>query len=262
MENILITLITKIKLMSRRILIVEDEGILRVGTTLQLMSLGFEVVGHFQTGEEAVDNVVDLNPDLILMDIQLSGEMNGIETVREIQKKIDVPIVYLSAYSSHELIEEAETTKPFRYLVKPLDEMELKFTIETAIDTYQRQKMVEIKDEVLDNLQGLLYRFFVKDKKVTFINGPSEAIIGLSVRELTDFEGHFLEQFIIEEDQKNVLNIMNNSLSSKVPFIMNYRIRAKDSKINYFHEMGKPVYGDEGEVTHIDGIIFDLNTDH
>jgi two-component system, response regulator PdtaR len=247
--------------MSRKILIVEDEGILRVGTTLQLMSLGFEVVGHFQTGEEAVDNVVDLNPDLILMDIQLAGKMNGIETVREIQKKIDVPVVYLSAYSSHELIEEAETTKPFRYLVKPLDEMELKFTIETAIDTYQRQKRVEIKDEVLDNLHGLLYRFFVKDKKVNFINGSSESIIGLSERELTDFEGHFLEQFIIEEDQENVLNTMNNSLNSKVSFRMNYRIR-NNNKINYFHEMGQPVYGDEGEITHIDGIIFDLNTEH
>lgn len=248
--------------MSRRILIVEDEGILRVGTTLQLMSLGFEVVGHFQTGEEAVDNVVDLNPDLILMDIQLAGKMNGIETVREMQKKIDVPVVYLSAYSSHDLIEEAETTKPFRYLVKPLDEMELKFTIETAIDTYRREKMVEIKEEVLDNLQGLLYRFFVKDKKVNFINGPSESIIGLNEREITDFEGHFLEQFILEEDQETVINTMNNSLNSKVPFTMNYRIRNNDNKINYFHEMGKPIYGDEGEVTHIDGIIFDLNVDH
>jgi PAS domain S-box-containing protein len=248
-------------LMSRRILIVEDEGILRVGTTLQLMSLGFEVVGYFPSGEEAIKNVTDLNPDLILMDIQLAGKMNGIETVREIQKKIDVPVVYLSAYSSHELIEEAETTKPFRYLVKPLDEMELKFTIETAIDTYQREKKVEIKDEVLNNLNGLLYRFSVKDKQVTFINGPFEELIGLNEDELIGFEGHFLEQFILDEDQESVLNRFNNSLNSKLPFAMNYRIKNRDNEINYFHEIGKPVLGDNGEINYIDGIIFDLNTD-
>jgi PAS domain S-box-containing protein len=146
--------------------------------------------------------------------------------------------------------------------VKPLDELELKFTIETAIDKYQREKMVEIKDEVLDNLQGLLYRYFVKDKRVTFINGTSEAIIGLNKKELIDFEGHFLEQFILEEDQETVVNTMNKALNSKVPFTMNYRIRNNDNEINYFHEMGKPVYGTEGKVTHIDGIIFDLNTEH
>lgn len=252
----------KINLMRKRILIVEDEGILRVGTTLQLMSLGFEVVGYYQSGEEAIKNVVDLNPDLILMDIQLAGKMNGIETVREMQKKIDVPVVYLSAYSSHDLIEEAETTKPFRYLVKPLDEMELKFTIETAIETYQREKKVEIKDEVLDNLNGLLYRFYVKDKKVTFINGPFEALTGLDVDELIGFEGHFLEQFILDEDQDGVLSTLNNSFNSKLPFSMNYRIRGSDNKISCLHEMGKPVFGKEGEINYIAGIIFDLNTDH
>ena len=93
------------QIMSKRILVVEDEEILRVGTTLHLKSFGYDVVGNFQRGEDAVEHVTDLNPDLILMDIKLSGKLDGIETVKQIQKKIDVPVIYLSAYSNDKLIE-------------------------------------------------------------------------------------------------------------------------------------------------------------
>jgi len=247
--------------MSKRILIVEDEGILRVGTTLQLISLGFEVVGYFQTGEEAIEQVTKLNPDLILMDIQLAGKINGIETVKEIQKKVDVPIVYLSAYSNHELIEEAETTNPFRYLIKPLDEMELKFTIETAIDSYKKNKEVEIKNEVLNNLNGLLYRFSMENREFTCMNGCFEAITGYTEDEIKSVAGHFLARIIMEEDHETVRNTLNNSLNLKKPYTVNYKIQNKNNKIRYIQEIGKPILGDNGEIKHIDGIIFDLNKD-
>ena len=248
--------------MSKRILIVEDEGILRVGTSLQLISLGFEVVGYFQRGEDAINQVTDLNPDLILMDIQLAGRINGIETAREIQKKTDIPIVYLSAYSDHELIKEAETTNPFRYLVKPLDEMELKFTIETAINSYRKNKVVEMKDEILNNLDGMLYRFSIKSRELTFGNGCFKEITGYTENEIISVDGHFLEQIIMEENREFVKNILNNSIKLKKPFTVNYKIKNKFNKINYFKEIGKPIIGDNGEITHIDGIIFDLKKDN
>jgi two-component system, response regulator PdtaR len=249
-----------INYMSKRILIVEDEGILRVGTTLQLMSLGYEVVGHFQSGEEAIRHVNELNPDLILMDIKLAGEMNGIETVKEIQKLITVPVVYLSAFSDNELIEEAETTNPFRYLIKPLDEIELKFTIETAIDLYEKEQKSEIQDNVLDNLNGILYRFHVKDRKLIYINGLFEKITGYNQDELKSLDGHFLGEFILHDDQETVNKTINNSLDLNKHYIVDYRIKNKHNEINYFHEIGKPVIAKDNEVTYIDGIIFDLKT--
>lgn len=246
--------------MSKRILIVEDEGILRVGTTLQLMSLGFEVIGHFQSGEEAIKNITDLNPDLILMDIKLAGEINGIETVRQIQKKIDVPVVYLSAYSNHELIEKAETTKPFRYLIKPLDEMELKFTIDKAIESYEKEKVQKIKNEVLNNLSGMLYRFSIEDRKVTFFNDHFENLMGLKEDELKTSEGHFLGPLIVQKDYESVQKTLKDSLNLKLPFTLNYRIKDKGNKIYHFQEMAKPVVGDNDDIRYIDGIIFDLKT--
>jgi two-component system, response regulator PdtaR len=247
-------------IMSKRILVVEDEEILRVGTTLHLKSFGYDVVGNFQRGEDAIANVIELKPDLILMDIKLSGEINGIETVKEIQKKIDVPVVYLSAYSNDELIEEAKSTKPFRYLIKPLDEMDLKYTIDGAIEAFKREQLYNIKDEVLANLNGMAYRHNIENGvKVTFFTDTFKKITGFNVDEIKSNGSHFLGSLIVNDDYESVINILNGSIESNKSFEMNYRIKNKNGDIKQFYEIGKPVFGQNNEIIHIDGIIFDLS---
>jgi len=251
-----------INLMTKRILIVEDEGILRVGTTLQLISFGYEVVGYFQCGEDAIEKVNDIKPDLILMDIKLAGKINGIETVRQIQKKIDVPIVYLSAYSNNELIEEAETTKPFRYLLKPLDEIELKFTIDMAIDFYEKEKLIKKLrniNNVLYNLNGMVYRYNIKgDGNVNFPSDIFEKITGFKKSDLKNNSKHFLESQILKEDRETVINSLNNSLNSHKPFKINYRIKTKNNQVKTIQEIGKPIIKYK-EVIYLDGVILDLS---
>jgi AmiR/NasT family two-component response regulator len=246
--------------MPKRILVVEDEGILRVGTTLHLKSFGYDVVGNFQRGEDAIEHAVDLKPDLLLMDIKLSGKLNGIETVKEIQKKIDVPVIYLSAYSNNDLIEEARSTKPFRYLIKPLNEMDLKFTIDTAIDSFNKEKLYDIKDEVLANLKGMTYRHdMINSLKITFFSDTFEKTTGFTVDDIKSNGSHFLGSLIVNEDYESVINILNHSIDKNKSFKMSYRIKSKDGNIKQFYEMGKPVLGKNNDIEYIDGIIFDLS---
>jgi PAS domain S-box-containing protein len=116
-----------------RIMIVEDEGIVGIDLKRTLIRLNYEVIAVVRTGEKAITTALEENPDLILMDIMLAGKMTGIEASEKIREKINVPIIYLTAYTDSETIKGAKTTEPFGYIVKPYDERVLFSTIEMAL---------------------------------------------------------------------------------------------------------------------------------
>jgi PAS domain S-box-containing protein len=117
----------------RRILIVEDELIVAKDLQNTLEARGYEVVGKAASGPEALEKAGNLNPDLILMDIILKGEADGIETAREIQKLRDVPVIFLTAYGDQETLERVKAVNPFGYILKPYEERELQTAIEVAL---------------------------------------------------------------------------------------------------------------------------------
>ncbi len=116
-----------------KILIVEDEYIIAMEIKSKLKSLGYEVTSIAKTGMEAIEKVDSEKPDLITMDIQLKGEMDGIEAAKHIRDKSDIPIVFLSAYAEEEKIERAKLTLPSGYLLKPVQNRDLKVTIEMTM---------------------------------------------------------------------------------------------------------------------------------
>ncbi len=117
----------------KRILVVEDDSIIAAYLQDTLIRMGFDVPDIASSGEQTLQIVARSSPDLILMDIQLKGEMNGITTARRIKSEFDIPIVYLTAYSENTLIEQAMATKPSGYLLKPVNEQELHATIIMAL---------------------------------------------------------------------------------------------------------------------------------
>lgn len=245
--------------MPNRILVVEDEEILRFGTILHLKSFGYDVVGNFKYGEDAVKHAADLKPDLILMDIKLAGDINGIETVKQIHKKLDVPVIYLSVYSDMQTIEKAKSTNPFRYMIKPFNEEELRFTIETAIKSYQQEKVLKIHENVMNNIRGIVYRFYNGENwKIDFFNSMLEKMTGFKFNELESSDIHFLMPLVVNEDREKLTKALNNSISLKKPFNITYGIKNKNGEIRQFYEIGKPVIGINGEVLHVDGTVFDI----
>jgi signal transduction histidine kinase/AmiR/NasT family two-component response regulator len=114
-------------------MIVEDESVVALDLKEALMGFGYEVVAIASSGAEAVVQAMGTRPDLIFMDIRLGPGMDGVQAAEEIRKQLDVPIIYLSAYTDEETLDKARRTGPFGYLVKPYSEPELRTTVEMAL---------------------------------------------------------------------------------------------------------------------------------
>jgi CheY-like chemotaxis protein len=123
-----------------KILIVEDEKILAMGLKNKLEKLGFAVTGLASSGLEAIESVKKEQPDLVLMDIVLKGDMDGIDTAKFIVNLHDIPVIYLTAYADDETLARAEKTCPYGYILKPYKDNELKANIKMALFKHNSQK--------------------------------------------------------------------------------------------------------------------------
>jgi PAS domain S-box-containing protein len=120
-----------------KILVVEDETIVARDIQQSLTRLGYDVPTTATSGEEAIRKTKEIHPDLILMDIVLKGQMDGVETVRQINRQFDVPVIFLTAYADDSTLARAKTTSPAGYMLKPFHPNELRPTIELALHRAQ-----------------------------------------------------------------------------------------------------------------------------
>jgi CheY-like chemotaxis protein len=116
-----------------RIMVVEDEGIVAMDIRNRLRRLGYEVPAIAKSGEVAIKKVVEAHPDLVLMDIMLKGDMDGIEASMAIQKLINVSVIYATASSDERTIQRAKTAGSCGYLIKPFSDDELQNAIKNAL---------------------------------------------------------------------------------------------------------------------------------
>jgi len=126
-----------------RILVVEDESIIAEDLKGSLIKLGYTVPSVESSGEEAIKKAEEFKPDLVLMDIVLYGNMDGIEAAKEIHSRFDIPVVYLSSYSDEDILERAKITQPYGYIIKPFNERELHINIEMAIYKHMIEKKLK-----------------------------------------------------------------------------------------------------------------------
>lgn len=123
-----------------KILIVEDEMVIAANISLQLSELGYEVTGILPRGEEAISHIQIDKPDIVLLDIRLKGELDGIETAREIQKHHNIPIIYLTANTDEAHFNRAKETHPYAFISKPFKKLDLQRAIELAVDRISFEK--------------------------------------------------------------------------------------------------------------------------
>jgi len=115
------------------ILLVEDDDIIARVEDWRLKNLGYTVCGRATTGAEAMEMVVNKKPDLVLMDINIKGNIDGIETAKMIKKGFNIPVIYVTSHSDGATLERAKETKPDGFIIKPFDDNDLRVAIELAL---------------------------------------------------------------------------------------------------------------------------------
>lgn len=148
------------------VLVVEDESIVSKDIQHSLKKLGYNVVGASSTGEKAIELAGEERPDIILMDIMLKGDMNGIEAAEKIKEHYSIPVVFLTAYADESTLSKAKITEPYGYILKPFKEIDLHTTIEMAVYKHgKEQEMVKERDllfSLVENKEGSGDYIFVK----------------------------------------------------------------------------------------------------
>ncbi len=173
--------------MNARILIVEDDAGVAAVLRRMLEGAGYSVLGPVASGEEVVPAVLDLRPSLILMDIVLSGQINGIEAARQIPQALDVPVVYLTAHEEETLLHEAKKTRPYAYLIKPVEPLELKSAIEVALSCHDRhQQTLQSERKYRTLLETMNEGFGMVDTegRWTYVNPRFCELLGFEAEEI------------------------------------------------------------------------------
>lgn len=127
-----------------RILVADDEATITTHLEEKLKAMGYEVVGRAASGPEAVALSRRLKPDLVLMDIVMEGEYDGVEAARFLRQELDIPVVFLTAYGDDQLIARAKAVEPLGYILKPFQDMALRAAVEIAL--FNREVSQRIKD--------------------------------------------------------------------------------------------------------------------
>ena len=191
----------------RSILIVEDEQIVATELREMLTSLGYRIVATASTGSEALARTEETQPDLILMDIRIKGEMDGIETAGKITDRWDIPIIYLTAHADRETLRRAKLTGPMGYVLKPFSERELQIAIEMAIYKHgMESQLKEQKRRLSAMLDSIGDAVIATDAQVlvTLVNPAASALTG------------FAESEALGRDITTVLNIVDEATWTKV----------------------------------------------
>ncbi len=169
-----------------RVLIVEDEGIEAMDIQSRLTSMGFSAPEIAFSGKEALRKIEEARPDLVLMDIMLPGEMDGVMAAEYIRARFDIPVIYVTAYADEVTLQRAKITEPYGYIVKPFKERELHITIDMALYKHRVEKRLKESEKWLaTTLKSIGDAVIATDDRglITFMNPIAEGLTGWKLSE-------------------------------------------------------------------------------
>ena len=180
----------------KKILIVEDEAMVAEDLKEIVTSLGYTVAGMADNGAAAIALAKEMSPDLITMDINLSGPIDGISTMEQIRKELDVPVIYVTAFTTDPIIERAKKTKPSGYIIKPFNERQIRSAFEIALYNNELERKVTERDTMIRALiNATANPLFLIDTTGT-IQTANEAMAGRAAGTPEQLHGMHIQQLI------------------------------------------------------------------
>ncbi|MBN8583629.1 MAG: PAS domain S-box protein [Ignavibacteria bacterium] len=246
-----------------RIMVVEDEGIIAQDIKNCLEGLGYIVPDVVFTGKEAILRAEELRPDLVLMDIVLKGDIDGIETAAEIRKKYNIPIVYLTAYEDDRTLKRAKMTEPLGYILKPFEERYLRSSIEMALYKHQMETKLKENERWLSAiLKSVGDAVIVTDEYgfIKFLNPVAEMLTGWSLNEVAGKRIYELLILLDEETREPVQNPIERVLQENIVIgRSNHTVLiARDGREVSIDHSSSPLRDDKGRITGAVLIIQDI----
>lgn len=245
-----------------RILIVEDEGLIARDIEDMVRSVGYEICGIAGTGEEAVEKAETTHPDLILMDIILRGEMDGVEAAEKIREESSIPVIYLTAHTDDDTLQRAKLTEPLGYTLKPVEQKELITVIEMAL--YKHKMEIQLKERqgwLSTILQSIGEGVIATDRfgNITFMNSVAEKLTGWSQR---DSIGKALTSILhlVDEDTGKLVRVtIPELLANSSPNPTNGNVQI----VNYIEKTpveltSKPIQDEKASISGLVLVLHDL----
>src|SRR6516165_6934116 len=236
-----------------RILIVEDDRVVARDLQDHLTRIGHTVVGLAARGEDALPLAIQTQPDLVLMDIRLEGEIDGIDAAQQIRDCCRIPVVYLTAYADDQTLQRAGVTEPFGYLLKPFEDSQLRTAVEMALYKHAAdRKLRESERRYAVTLSSIGDAVIATDEnlKVTFMNQVAETLTGWSLRDAAGLPLADVFWIINEDSRQPVENPAVKVLRSAIIIgLANHSILvARDGRERPIDDCGSPIIDDNGAI--------------
>ena len=236
-----------------QILIVEDDGIIAKDIQNTLEGLGYAVAAITSNAEGAIEKAAETQPDLVLMDIMLEGDMDGVEAAEQIRDRFGIPVVYLTAHADEKTLHRAKTTGPYGYILKPFNEMELHTNIEIALYKSGLEKKLKENEQLLaTTLRSIGDAVITTDVNgsVTFMNPVAESLTGWrqkdAVRRPLKDVFNIIDEHTGEQIEDPVTRVLRDGVA--VGLANNTVLIAKDGTKRSIDDSGAPIKDCKGNI--------------
>ncbi len=216
---------------SERILVVEDDSLARMDIQAALERAGYSVIGMVGTGEEAIEMADSLAPDLVLMDIRLEGDMDGVEAAGEISRRFDIPIIYLTVYVDDDTLHWAKVSGPYGFLLKPVDHNELKSAIEVGLYKHQMERELRKAQKEAEAANRAKTSFLATISHE--LRTPMSGVLGMTeLLLLSDLENPYRENVqLIKDSAMSLLSVLNQIIDYSKLEVSSTRLRDIDFRL-------------------------------